>query len=134
MEIQYVLINFLLLVVILYIFARKTIVKIFRGRRERINSQLDEAELIENSPDPVLEEPVFEELPFEEGDKVMQEKASVEAKIEQIRAFGRRECSELHRHMIEKLRRQYYRILKDEVKELFAKEPYHTRMRDKESA
>ena len=60
MEIQYVIINFLLLVGILFLVARKMIVKIFRGRRERINAQLDEAELIENSTEPIFEEPVFE--------------------------------------------------------------------------
>lgn len=132
MEIQYVLINFLLLVGILFIFARKTIIKIFRGRRERINLQLDEAELIENSTDPVFEEPVFESLPFEESEELLQEKAEAEAKIEQIRSFGLRECSEIHRGMIETVRKQYYQVLKDEVRKLFAKEPYLTLLRNKE--
>lgn len=132
MEIQYVLINFLLLVGILFLFARKTIIKIFRGRRERINTQLDEAELIENSAAPVLEEPVFEPIPFEESAELLQEKAEAEAKIEQIRSFGLRECSEIHRGMIESVRKQYYQVLKDEVRELFSKEPYLTLLRDKE--
>ncbi len=132
MEIQYVLINFLLLIGILFLFARKTIIKIFRGRRERINSQLDEAELIENSALPVFEEPVFESIPFEESEELLQEKAEAEAKIQQIRSFGLRECSEIHRGMIETVRKQYYQVLKDEVRALFSKEPYLTLLRDKE--
>jgi len=132
MEIQYVLINFLLLVGILFLFARKIIIKIFRSRRERINTQLDEAELIENSAAPVFAEPVFESIPFEESAELLQEKAEAEAKIEQIRSFGLRECSEIHRGMIESVRKQYYQVLKDEVRELFSKEPYLTLLRDKE--
>ena len=133
MEIQYVLINFLLLVGILFLVARKLIIKIFRGRRERINMQLDEAELIENSTAPVFEEPVFDQLPFEESEELLQERAEAQAKIEQIQAFGQRECNEIHRNMIEKVRKQFSQLLKDEVKELFSKEPYLTRLRDKEA-
>ena len=133
MEIQYVLINFLLLVGILFLVARRLIIKIFRGRRERINMQLDEAELIENSTAPVFEEPVFDQLPFEESEELLQERAEAQAKIEQIQAFGQRECNEIHRNMIEKVRKQFSQLLKDEVKELFSKEPYLTRLRDKEA-
>jgi len=134
MEIQYVIINFLLLVGILFLVARKMIIKIFRGRRERINAQLDEAELIENSAPPVFEEPVFEALPFEESEELRRERAEAEAKIEQIQSFGLRECSEIHRGMIENIRKEFSKVLKEEVKQLFTKEPYLTRMRDKEEA
>lgn len=134
MEIQYVIINFLLLVGILFLVARKMIIKIFRGRRERINAQLDEAELIENSAPPVFEEPAFEALPFEESEELRRERAEAEAKIEQIQSFGLRECSEIHRGMIENIRKEFSKVLKEEVKQLFTKEPYLTRMRDKEEA
>ena len=133
MEIQYVIINFLLLVGILFLVARKMIVKIFRGRRERINAQLDEAELIENSAEPAFEEPVFEMQPFEESEVLLREKAEAEAKIAQIQSFGHRECNELHRVMIEKVRKQFAQVLKEEVKKLFAQEPYLTRLREKEA-
>ena len=43
MEIQYVIINFLILIGILFLFCRKMIVKIFRTRRETIEQQLKEA-------------------------------------------------------------------------------------------
>ncbi len=134
MEIQYVIINFLLLVGILFLVARKLIVKIFRGRRERINAQLDEAELIENSAPPAFEEPVFEELTFEESEELRREKAEAEDKVQQIQSFGLRECSEIHRGMIENIRKEFSKVLKEEVKQLFTKEPYLSRMRGKEEA
>ena len=133
MEIQYVVINFLLLLLIIFLFARKTIVKIFRGRREKINRQLDEAEQIESGEAPVFEEPVFDDLPFDDGGLIEQERAAAQAKIEQIRAFGLRECNELHSRMIEKIRKQFAKVLRDEVKEVFSKEPYLSKMRDKEA-
>ena len=48
MEIQYVIINFLILAAILYFAGRKTVKKIFGTRLERISAELDEAEKIEN--------------------------------------------------------------------------------------
>ena len=48
MEIQYVLINFILLAIVLVVFGRKMALKIFRGRRESIINELDEAERIES--------------------------------------------------------------------------------------
>ena len=44
MQFVYAIINFILLAAILYIFARKIIIKIFVSRKERINQELDEAE------------------------------------------------------------------------------------------
>ena len=43
MEIQYVIINFLILAAILVIAGRKTVKRIFGGRLERVNRELDEA-------------------------------------------------------------------------------------------
>ena len=44
MEIQYVIINFIILAVILFLFGRKMVKSIFKTRFERINRELDEAE------------------------------------------------------------------------------------------
>lgn len=52
MEIQYVIINFLILAVILFLFGRKTIIHLFTSRREEIARELDEAENIEMSEMP----------------------------------------------------------------------------------
>ena len=47
MEIQYVIINFIILVAIIVLAGRKTIKRIFGDRLEKINKALDEAEEIE---------------------------------------------------------------------------------------
>ena len=47
MEIQYVIINFLILVLILVVAGRKTVKRIFGDKRKRILSELDEADKIE---------------------------------------------------------------------------------------
>ena len=49
MEIVYSLVNFLLLALLIWLFGRKMIKRIFEGRRERINAELDEAEEIEKT-------------------------------------------------------------------------------------
>ncbi len=56
MELVYTLINFLLLAVIVFIALRKTIKKIFTSRRERINTELDEAEALERASKELEEE------------------------------------------------------------------------------
>ncbi len=134
MEIQYVVINFGILIGIIAIFCRKTITGLFRTRRENIFHELDEAEKIENSAPPAAEEPVLECEPVMECAEIAQEKAAAQAKIEQMKAFTRRECSEIHRTMIEKARKQYFQIMKEGVAEVFSKEPYLGKIRAKEAA
>ena len=56
MEIQYVIINFLILVTILVLVGRKTVKRIFGGRYEKIMEDLDKAEEIEKMALPVSEE------------------------------------------------------------------------------
>ena len=132
MEIQYVIINFLILALIIILFCRKTIISLFRNRREEILRQLDEAEKIENS-DLVLEkEPVFEEVEFAPSEEVIKEKALSEAKLRQIKLFGQRECNEIHRLMIEKTKNQFFATMENGVKEVFSKEPHLSLIRKKE--
>ena len=64
MEIQYVIINFIILAIILFLFGRKKIRSIFNSRFERINRELDEAEATEK-----IAMPVFEEYRHEEYDE-----------------------------------------------------------------
>ena len=134
MKIQYVIINFLILAGIIFLFARKMIVKLFRSRREMILAQLDEAEQIENAPDPVPGEPVFPATPAVEDSALTDEKAEAAEKIEQIRAFGERECKEIHRSMIEKTRKEFFGTMRDKVVEVFSEEPYRSRMAKKSAA
>ena len=62
MEIQYVIINFLILVALLVIVGRKTVKRIFGDRYKRIIESLDRAEEIEKMPMPSLQEPSAEAL------------------------------------------------------------------------
>ncbi len=124
MEIQYVIINFIILLTILVIAGRKMVKRIFGGRLERINKELDEAEAIEK-----MEMPVFESLPEEPFDEdfseeIIKTKALTEEKINSIKAFGEREHSEIHRVMIENARKELFAVLKENVITLFSYEKY----------
>ena len=130
MEIQYVVINFIILLAILVIAGRKTVKRIFGGRLEKINKELDEAEAIEK-----MEMPVFESLPEEPFDEdfseeIVKTKALTEEKINSIKAFGEREHSEIHRVMIENARKELFSVLKENVINLFSYEKYAKEIKD----
>lgn len=129
MEIQYVLINFILLAIVLVVFGRKMALKIFRGRRESIINELDEAERIESIEEPKCPEFIFERADFSQNTEIEDEKKLADKKIAQIEQFGQRECDEEHRTMIEKTKKEYVRILTASVAEVFSKEPYLSKIR-----
>ena len=130
MEIQYVVINFLILVAILVLVGRKTVKRIFGGRYERINSELDRAEEIEKMPMPVLEEPSAEAVTVENSEDVAKAESLVAEKISAIEAFGEREKSEIHRNMIEDARKELYSVMKEHVTELFSYEKYINKLKE----
>ena len=124
MEIQYVIINFIILITILVIAGRKTVKRIFGGRLENINKELDEAEMMEK-----MEMPVFMPLPEEVveedlSEEILKAKANVDEKIGSIKAFGEREFSEIHRGMIENARKELFSVMKENVIKLFSYEKY----------
>ena len=134
MEIQYVIINFLILAAIIILFCRKTIIRLFRSRREQIEVALDEAERLEQAEPPVL--PTFEgeAAPPAVNEEVLAERADAEERIAQVKAFGKRECDEIHRLMIEKVKKEFFLCLKENVQRVFSKEPYYSKMRALEEA
>ncbi len=134
MEIQYIIINFLILFGLIALFFRKTIIRIFRTRRERIFHELDVAQQIENSRPEVLPELVFEAEQSDSIPEIAEENALAEAKIAQIKTFGQRECHEIHRIMIEKTKKQFFKIMENGVADVFSREPYLSGMRAKEAA
>ena len=91
MEIQYVIINFLILVTILVLVGRKTVKRIFGGRLEKINTALDRAEEIEKMTLPVLQEPSVESSEIDCSEEVVKAESIVAEKIASIEAFGERE-------------------------------------------
>ncbi len=134
MEIQYVIINFLLLAAILVIAGRKTVKRIFGGRLERINRQLDEAQETENTPLPEFSEPVPDNSQLQLPDAVEEERRLAGKKLQAIRLFGERECREIHRLMTDKVKKELMGTFSETVRELFLTEPYYSAIRAKEAS
>ena len=133
MQIQYVIINFIILLIILVLAGKKTVKRIFGGRLEKINKELDEAEKIER-----LEMPVFESVSEESSEDVLNEetlkiKTQTEEKIASIKAFGEREHSEIHRQMIEDARKELFSVMKEHVVKLFSYEKYANEIKSLDS-
>ena len=124
MEIQYVIINFLLVVAIVVIAGRKTIKSIFSGRLERINKEFEEIEQIEKAEVPELEVPEVEAEENPLSDEIEKAELEAQAKIKRIEAFTKRECYEIHKDAIEKAGTQILENIKRNVAELFSQEPY----------
>lgn len=130
MEIQYVIINFVILLTILIIFGRKAIISIFSKRLDRIEKELDEAEEIERCPMPALAEYCPEDIPLENMSDVQNAQKAADEKIDNIKAFGERECREIHRQMIEHARKELLCKMKKSVTELFAQDFYLQKIRE----
>ncbi len=130
MEIQYVIINFIILAAILFIFGKKTIKSIFGTRLEKINRELDEAEEAENLAMPVFEEYIAEKYSEDNSEEIAIAKATFDEKIAQIEDFSSHIHSEIHREMIEDARKELFSIMKENVISLFAIEKYEKEIRD----
>ncbi|MBR4287567.1 MAG: F0F1 ATP synthase subunit alpha [Clostridia bacterium] len=129
MEIQYVIINFLLVVAIVAIAGRKTIKSIFSKRLNRINKEFEEIEAIENAEAPELKDFEPEAKEFQISDDVKKAEAEAQAKIKRIEAFAKRECYEIHKAAVEKAGVEILENIKKNVRELFAQEPYKSDLR-----
>ncbi len=132
MTIEYVIINFIILLLILIIFGRKMVMSIFKSRKDRINKELDEIEKIENTEMPELEKYIPEEIDTENAYDVLNAKQNVNAKISQIKDFGKRECHEIHRDMIENATKELFFIMKNAVTRICAEEAFHKKIREAE--
>ena len=133
MQIQYVIINFIILLAILVLAGRKTVKRIFGGRLEKINRDLDEAEVIEKLEMPVFEPACEENHADTLDEEILQAKEHTEEKFDSIKAFGERECSEIHRHMIESARKKLFTVMEDYVGKIFSYEKYEEKMKEQDS-
>ncbi len=129
MEIQYVIINFLILLVILVVAGRKTVKRIFGDRRQRILRELDEADAAEKEPLPVFSEEDVSSGSDEIPEEILAEREAAEKKLSSIYAFEEREIREIHRLMVEKTKKELMCDFTSAVKDVFSKEPYYSRMR-----
>ena len=130
MEIQYVIINFIILAIILFLFGRKKIRSIFNSRIERINRELDEAEATEKIAMPVFEEYQHEEYDENSAEETIIARAVFDEKIAQIEEFSVHIHREIHREMIEDARKELFSIMRENVVKLFSYEKYQKEIRD----
>ena len=91
MELHYVLINFLILALLIFLFFRKLIVNIFSKRRQRILEDIKKAEEIENMPMPKFSEPKFASPEISNTPELTALNESVKEKVQTIKDFGVRE-------------------------------------------
>ena len=133
MEIQYVIINFLIVAAIVIIAGRKTIKSIFSKRLNRINEELKEIEQIEKTEVPEFSAFEPDITAAELSRDVEKAEAETIAKIKKIEAFTKRECYEIHKEAVEKAGVQILESIKSSVKELFAQEPYLSDLRAHEA-
>ena len=140
MKIVYYIINFLILAAILFLFGRKTVLSLFRGRRERINRELDEAEALERAsveqltpakpedgPEPDAEPEAPDEQVRANEAELEEAEASNRRRIEQLRRFGEQECAELRRDKLERVRTFALDSFTDAVKAAFDRGGYSAR-------
>lgn len=130
METQYVIINFIILAIILFLFGRKKIRSIFNSRFERINCELDEAEATEKIAMPVFEEYQHEEYDENSAEETIIARAVFDEKIAQIEEFSGHIHREIHREMIEDARKKLFSIMRENVVKLFSYEKYQKEIRD----
>ncbi len=129
MEIQYVIINFLILLAILIIAGRKTVKRIFGDRRQRILRELTEADAAEKEPLPVFSEEDVSSAADEIPEEILAEREAAAKKLSAIYAFEEREIREIHRLMVDKTKKELMGDFTSAVKDVFSKEPYYSRMR-----
>ena len=131
MQFLYAIINFLILVGIIVLFGRKTIVKIFRDRRERIDRELDAAESIEKTEytPPVV--PGVDALCVEiVGDKevaAVEQHAALEA--EEIHRQTTAEKKNIQREAVDNVKTELVAKLSERVTTMLGEEPYLSMLR-----
>ena len=134
MRLLYALINFLILAAGLWIAGRKTVLKRFAERRERIGRELDEAEALEAAadlPSPDFPELQQEPLPEESDEdtdlKVLRQ--SLEEEERQAEELHRQDLEDLEREAMGSARDQAVRALVLELGEHLTQEPQVSRIR-----
>ena len=134
MEILYAVINFLILAVIVVIIGRKSIVKKFESRRNRINEELDEAEKIENYvPDvstPEISVKSADDIARPDIQEIIK---NSELERQNIAKDGENERLELRREFLFDVHNKTVDKIINDAKQLFQKEPYSSMLREKEA-
>ena len=125
----YTIINFLLLILIIYFIGRKMIVNIFRSRRERIDQALDA--IAEPIPEPELPDPV---KPITDRRKaaVEEETAFREAKLAELKEQFEKDKETLRRESLLKTRSGLVQLTMARAMEYMKADSFLQAMRDQE--
>lgn len=133
MHFVYALINFLLLIGLIFLFGRKMIMSIFKTRRDNICASLSRAEEIENQefsipeiPQPQLRE-TGDPAQLEVIDRGYQEA------LQAIHQETQEKCQELRREMIQRNRQALIDRILGEIEEILSQEPYVEKLRAQEA-
>ena len=134
MEFIYVLINFLLLVALLLLVARKPVARIFSGRRERLNRELDEADraMSEQAELPQVPPRGPGELRPAAREELARIAEAGQAEAGRIAAGYEAGCAELRRELVSQAREELIEKLKQRVVEILPREPGASRLREHE--
>ena len=127
-RIIYVIINFLLLILIIYLIGRKMILNIFRGRREKINRALDEI----SEPIPSAEELVPALPVIDNKAEIEAEIALREQKLADLKVKFEQERESLRRETLLKSRSNLVQLTMDKAREYMKSEDFLQSMRDQE--
>lgn len=126
----FTIINFLLLLLIIYLVGRKMIVNIFRGRKERINQSLDIA-------NQALPEPEEYDPPKPEDDEshkaaLEEELAIRKKKLADLKVKFENESETLRRESLLKSRSNLVQLTMDKAREYMKSEEFLQSMKDQE--
>ena len=128
-RIIYVIINFLLLILIIYLIGRKMILNIFQGRRERINKALDEiSEPVPSAEDTIPPLPVIDNKA-----EIEAEIAAREQKLADLKEKYELERESLRRETLLKSRSNLVQLTMDKAREYMKSEDFLQAMRDQEN-
>lgn len=135
MEIQYVIINFLILAALLFLFARKMVVSIFRNRRQRVEQELEEIEQAESIDLSAPEEPIEAEE-AKQGTHPQLERAqkALDEKLSLITEYEKRECHLLHYRMVQNARDGMFDSMKAHVAHILVQEPWRSLAEEKNAS
>ncbi len=130
----YTLVNFLILAAILYFAGRKTVVNIFRSRRERIDRALDEAERIENEQPvlPQIPESFSDALPQAVTDEIDAIRKNAAQTVRSLEEKSRGTEKNLRRDMLYDARESFIDTLVEKAKAIMEEEPFQSAFRVRE--
>lgn len=140
MQFIYAIINFLILAGLLFLFGRRIVVSIFRGRRERIDSELDEVQRLNEEEAVIPQIPTVDELIdaeraqhtelHSEADAVLRD---AEREAARINDQAKHEMDDMRRDAVYTLKNEFIDKIAARVEELMSSEPYVSELRALES-